>query len=70
MGETACLAVPAFWDAHQQPGNWQILTRWIDDNLPHSSLFFFPTLWAVNINWYERPLRRVDSYAEALVFSG
>ena len=64
MGATACVVVPAFWDAHQRPGDWQILARWIDDNLPYSSLFFFPTLWAVNINWHERPLRRVDSYAE------
>lgn len=47
MGATACAVVPAFWDAHQQPGDWQI-----------------PTLWAVNIQWHERPLRRVDSYAE------
>ncbi len=64
MGATACVVVPGFWDAHQQPGDWQILARWIDDNLPYSSLFFFPTLWAVNINWHERPLRRMDSYAE------
>lgn len=44
--------------------DWQILTRWIDDNLPYSTLYFFPTLWAVNIQWHERPVRRVDSYAE------
>lgn len=64
MGATACVVVPGFWDAHQQPGDWQILARWIDDNLPYPRLFFFPTLWAVNINWHERPLRRMDSYAE------
>jgi hypothetical protein len=64
MGATACVVVPAFWDAHQEPGDWQILARWIDDNLPYSSLYFFPTLWAVNIQWHERPVRRVDSYAE------
>jgi hypothetical protein len=39
-------------------------SRWIDDNLPYSSLSFFPALWAVNINWHERSVRRVDSYAE------
>lgn len=64
MGATACVVVPAFWDAHQKPGGWQILARWIDDNLPYSSLYFFPTYWAVNITWNERPVRRVDSYAE------
>jgi hypothetical protein len=48
----------------QRAGDGQILARWIDDNLPYSSLFFFPTVWAVNINWHERPVRRVDSFAE------
>jgi hypothetical protein len=64
MGATACVVVPAFWDARHEPSDWQILARWIEDNLPYSSLYFFPMLWAVNINWHERPLRRVDSYAE------
>ncbi|HVR90535.1 MAG TPA: hypothetical protein VHG29_05520 [Novosphingobium sp.] len=63
-GATACVAIPAFWDAHPEPGGWQLLARWIDDTLPYSTLYFFPTLWAVNIQWHERPLRRVDSYAE------
>ena len=31
LGATACVVVPGFWDAHQQPGDWQILARWIDD---------------------------------------
>ena len=64
MGATACVVVPAFWDAHHGPADWQILARWIDENLPYSSLYFFPMLWAVNINWHERPQRRIDSYAE------
>jgi hypothetical protein len=64
MGATACVVVPAFWDAHQQTGDWQILARWIDENLPYSSLYFFPKYWALNINWHERPQRRIDSYAE------
>jgi hypothetical protein len=34
--------VPAFWRAHQQPGDWQILARWIADNLPYSSPVLFP----------------------------
>ena len=64
MGAVACVVVPAFWDAHQQPGDWQILARWIDDNLNYSTLYFFPTYWAVNIGWHEHPQRGIDSYAE------
>lgn len=59
-----CVMVPASWDANQQPGDWQILVRSIDDNLSYPRLFFFPTLWAVSINLHERPLRRADSDAE------
>lgn len=64
MGAVACVVVPSFWDAHQQPGDWQILARWIDQHLPYSTLHFFPTYWAVNLGWHERPQRRIDSYAE------
>ena len=41
----------------------QILARWIDESLDYGSLYFFPTLWAVNVQWHEKPERRVDSYA-------
>jgi hypothetical protein len=64
MGATACVVVPAFWDAHHEPGDWQILARWIHDNLPYSSLEFFPTYWAVNVTWRERPKRTISSFAE------
>lgn len=64
MGAVACVVVSSFWDAHQKPGEWQVLARWIDQHLPYSTLHFFPTLWAVNIGWHERPRRRIDSYAE------
>lgn len=64
LGATACVVVPSFWDKHQQAGDWQKLARWIHENLNYSSLFFFPRFWAVNINWHERPKRRIDSYAE------
>ncbi len=63
-GAVACVVVPAFWDAHQQPGDWQIMARWIAANLPYSTLEFFPTYWAFNIGWHERPKRIVSSYAE------
>jgi hypothetical protein len=61
-GAMACVVVPSFWDDHQAPGDWQKLAWWIHDHLPYSSLCFFPTYWAVNIGWHERPERRIDSY--------
>jgi hypothetical protein len=51
-------------NAHQQPGDWQILARWIHEHLNYSQLYFYPTYWVVNIGWHERPQRRIDSYAE------
>ena len=51
-------------DEHPEPGGWQGLARWIHENLNYSTLWFFPTYWAVNIGWHERPQRRIDSYAE------
>jgi len=64
MGAMACIAIPAFWDAHQNEGDWQILARWIDENLDFGSLYFYPRLWAVNVGWHEKPKHRIDSYAE------
>lgn len=63
MGATACIVVPAFWDRFQADGDWQRMAWWIHDHLPYSSLYFFPTYWAFNISWHERPERRIDSYA-------
>ena len=63
-GAMACVVLPAFTDAHPEEGGWQVLARWIDDNLNYSSLWFYPTYWAVNVSWHERPKRRIDSYAE------
>ena len=62
MGATACVVVPAFWDAFQAEGDWRKLAWWIHDHLPYSSLYFFPKFWAVNIAWREEPERRIDSY--------
>lgn len=64
MGAMACVVVPSYYDAHPEPGGWQGLAGWIDANLNYSTLYFFPTYWAVNIGWHERPKRRIDSYAE------
>ena len=64
MGSTACVVVPAFWDAFQTEGEWQKLAWWIHDNLPYSTLYFFPKMWAFNIQWREEPERRIDSYVK------
>lgn len=64
MGATACVAVPWVWDRHQAPGDWQKLAWWVHDTLPYAELCFFPRLWAVNIQWHERPKRRIMSYAD------
>ena len=63
MGATACIVVPSFWDRFSgEPDGWTRLAWWIHDHLPYSSLYFFPKYWAFNINWRERPVRRIDSY--------
>ncbi|HWT31384.1 MAG TPA: hypothetical protein VN240_10215 [Propylenella sp.] len=41
----------------------QVMARRIDDNLPNSAAGFYPTSWALNIPWHERPQRRIDSHA-------
>jgi hypothetical protein len=62
MGATACIVIPSFVDAHGEPDGWRILARWIEENLPYSELEVFPTYWAMNINWHERPKRKITSY--------
>jgi len=64
IGATACVVVPWVWDRYQAGGDWQKLAWWIHDHLPYASLCFFPKLWAVNIQWHERPRRVIRSYAE------
>lgn len=64
IGAMACVVIPSFWQKHQAEGDWQILARWIHENLPYSTLHFFPTYWAVNIGWHEKPERTIKSHAE------
>ena len=63
MGAAACVVLPAFWDRHQETGDWRKLAWWIHDHLPYSTLEFFPKFWAFNIGWREEPARRIDSFA-------
>lgn len=62
MGATACIVVPAFFDSFQSEGDWQKMAWWIHDQLPYSTLYFFPKYWAFNIQWHENPERKIDSY--------
>lgn len=62
MGATACVVVPWLVDTCEHEGDWQKLAWWIHDNLPYASLCFFPKLWAFNIQWHERPVRRIMNY--------
>ena len=62
MGATACVVIPWLIDNHDREGDWQKMAWWIHDHLPYSSLYFFPKMWAVNIQRREEPERRIDSY--------
>lgn len=62
IGATACIVVPRFWDHFQADGDWQKLAWWIHDHLPYSSMYFYPTYWAFNLTWFERPARMISSY--------
>lgn len=62
IGATACIIVPSVWDRFHGEGDWRRLAWWIHDHLPYSWMYFFPKFCAFNLNWHERPLRRIDSY--------
>ena len=64
IGATACIVVPWVWDRRGEIDGWQSIAWWIHDHLPYASLCFFPKLWAFNIQWHERPQRRIRSFAE------
>jgi hypothetical protein len=62
IGATACIVVPWFADRYAAGADWRALAWWIHDRLPYSRLQFFPKLAAFNIQWHERPQRRIDSF--------
>lgn len=61
-GATACIVVPWLVEHIATGGSWTDMAWWIHDHLDYSSLCFFPKSLAFNINWHERPVRRIDSY--------
>lgn len=62
MGAMACVVVPWFADRYADGADWRALAWWIHDNLPYSTLQFFPKLCAFNIGWHEAPERRITSF--------
>lgn len=62
MGATACIVLPWFVERYANGADWRALAWWIHDHLPYSTLLFFPKLCAFNINWHQRPVRRIDSH--------
>lgn len=68
IGAMACIVVPSFLDSFKTEGdtktysNWQKLAWWIHDHLPYSSLEFFAKNWAFNIQWHEKPVRKIDHF--------
>jgi hypothetical protein len=61
-GAMACVVAPRFADYFEKTRDWQAMAWWIHDQLPYSTLYFFPQLGAFNIQWHEVPERRIDSY--------
>ncbi len=62
MGAAVCVVVPWFADRYEKGADWRQLAWWIHDHLPYGHLEFYPKLCAFNIQWSERPRRRIDSF--------
>lgn len=61
IGATACIVVNSFIPYYERTGHWEALAWWIHDNLPYSTMTFFPKLAAFNLRWHERPARHIKS---------
>lgn len=66
MGATACIVLPTFADRFAERGDWRRLAWWVHDHLPYSTMVFFPTRWAFNLQWREKPVRKIKSYAHPM----
>jgi hypothetical protein len=62
IGAGASVVIPWFADRYKAGADWRALAWWIHDHLPYAHLQFFPKLAAFNIQWHERPARRIDSF--------
>jgi len=61
-GATACIVIPWFAERYQAGADWRAMAWWIHDHLSYSEMEFFPTRAAFNINWHEKPKRKIYSY--------
>jgi hypothetical protein len=61
-GAAASIVIPWFADRYAEGADWCALAWWIHDHLPYSHPEFYPKLCASNIQWRERPRRRIDSF--------
>lgn len=64
LGATVCLVVPSFISLYNSGTSWTELALWIHDNLPYSSMCFFPKNAAFNLTWSESPKRTIRSYVK------
>lgn len=62
IGAGASIVIPWFADRYRQGADWRSLAWWIHDHLPYGHLEFYPKLCAFNIQWSEKPRRRIDSF--------
>jgi hypothetical protein len=62
MGAGATVVVPWFADRYAKGADWRGMAWWIHDHLPYAHLQFFPKLAAFNIQWHERPARKIESF--------
>jgi hypothetical protein len=62
VGAGASVVVPWFADRYAAGADWRAMAWWVHDHLPYSHLQFFPKLAAFNIQWHEKPQRRIDSF--------
>ncbi len=62
MGAMATVVVNNFIPYFEETGDWQAMAWWIHDNLPYSSLIFYPKYAAFNIGWHEKSARKINSF--------
>jgi hypothetical protein len=61
-GAAACIVIPWFADCYADGADWRAMAWWIHDHLPYSHMEFYPKLCAFNLQWHEKPVRRIDSF--------
>ncbi len=64
MGAMACIVVNGYLDQYEMTNDFRPLAWWIHDNLPYSTMDFFPNLCAFNTGWHEQNRKKsIWSYA-------